>query len=582
MNRKMFFLFALLFAVTLYLVPLLPRQIPAVRGKFSGQQPPSNLSSADIVAINVAVENATVKSYLGNHKFEVLSVLKTGESYRSKNQLCSKSTCSQVNIYDFDAGANVVVIMNDQTKAIADIFYQPYNRPLLNSSLLDLAQEIALNSPEVWEALGFKPENVSMAPNDSGVINTICDQGHVCVATTFEQSERNLWAIIDLTEQKLVDVRWTALRPNIPGNQPRSSNKENCTLPGQLSKNGWSVNYEMTNTDGLNVYNVTFNDLPVFTSAKLVEWHVNYNGLGYIDSIGCKANAGYPIEPYGETTVVDLNDAQGNVIGFSVNQDFRMPNWGDNCNYRYELHFQFFNDGSFRTVTSAFGRGCGATFGYEPIYRPVIRIDMAVNGDDGDRFEVWDGSTWKIQPIESWWQQSTSQIDEWRIMDQNGTGYSIEPNWGQFGDATKSDEAFLYVTYHYPGEGDVDLGSFDSTSYCCQNSYLQGPNDFLDGDIIENKNIVLWYVPKMEASSEPGTEYCWTLQGDPTPITMECYAGPMFRPIIPPPTAVTTTQTKSPPPNQWVVLGSVGLAVLILSGYAIGRSAINRKSEEQP
>jgi hypothetical protein len=126
---------------------------------------------------------------------------------------------------------------------------------------------------------------------------------------------------------------------------------------------------------------------------KLIEWHAHYPGnWGYRDYTGCGGSGGgFPIYPYGNTQVRDLPN------GFAVVQDFRMSNWGASCNYRYEQHFQFYNDGRFRVVTVAYGQGCGDNQASEATYRPVVRIDIAVNGDASDTLSVWNGSGWTDQ-----------------------------------------------------------------------------------------------------------------------------------------------------------------------------------------
>jgi hypothetical protein len=43
-------------------------------------------------------------------------------------------------------------------------------------------------------------------------------------------------------------------------------------------------------------------------------------------------------------------------------------------------------------------------------------------------------------------------------------------------------------------------------------------------------------VPQAETDQGMGTEYCWTVSGEPNPETYPCWMGPMFTPfsITPP------------------------------------------------
>ena len=100
---------------------------------------------------------------------------------------------------------------------------------------------------------------------------------------------------------------------------------------------------------------------PVATRLKLAEWHARYPGnWGYRDYTGCGGGGGgFAIYPYGNTQIRTLYDHNNVAIGFEVVQDFRMSNWGADCNYRYEQHFEFYMDGRYRVKVAAYGRGCG-------------------------------------------------------------------------------------------------------------------------------------------------------------------------------------------------------------------------------
>ena len=207
--------------------------------------------------------------------------------------------------------------------------------------------------------------------------------------------------------------------------------------------------------------------------------------MGYRDYTGCGGGGGgFPIYPYGVTQVRDLLDQANAIIGFAVVQDFRMSNWGASCNYRYEQHFQFFNDGRFRVVTVSYGQGCGNNQDQEATYRPLVRIDIAVKGDSNDTLALWDGAQWVDQTTEGWWLQSAPYTPEgyrYRVMDQSGSGYYIEPARGQYNDGGTGDNAWLYVTQHKVAEGDADMPAIGQ---CCTGTYVQGPEQFINGEAV--------------------------------------------------------------------------------------------------
>ena len=78
-------------------------------------------------------------------------------------------------------------------------------------------------------------------------------------------------------------------------------------------------------------------------------------------------------------------------------------------------------------------------------------MDVAVNGDNNDTFALWDGAQWVDQATEGWWLQSgpyTAEGYRYRITDQSGAGYYVEPGQGQFDDLGTGDNAYMYpVSY---------------------------------------------------------------------------------------------------------------------------------------
>jgi hypothetical protein len=305
---------------------------------------------------------------------------------------------------------------------------------------------------------------------------------------------------------------------------------QDCPAPGSVERDGWTLDYEVTGTDGLQVTNADYLGRSIFSSAKLVEWHTDYGTSGYVLVTGCGGTgSGFPILNYGETQVLGLVDTQSQVIGFEVVQDFRMSSWGNNCNYRLDQRLQFFRDGRFRVVSGAYGKGCGTN----GIYRPVVRLNIALSGENSDSILQWSGTEWNAQPVEGWWLQSDAMSPgtyQWLVSDPSGTAYFIAPGAGQFADGGRGDNAYLYVSQHQVSEGDSDLGVIGT---CCNDDHQQGPEQFLNSQSIAAADLVLWYVPQMQtdASLEDGNGlYCWTLQGEPNPDTYPCFSGPLFIP----------------------------------------------------
>ncbi|MCB0015684.1 MAG: hypothetical protein KDE34_27405, partial [Anaerolineales bacterium] len=331
--------------------------------------------------------------------------------------------------------------------------------------------------------------------------------------------------------------------------QPSPISEDGCPAGGTVDQDGWVVNYVTTNHDGLRVYDVAYNGVTIMHSSKLVEWHSDYGTSGFRSETGCTGGGGgFSIFPYGDTQVRSIVDGP-TTVGFEIVQDFRMGNWGANCNYRYEQHFQFFSDGRFRVVAGAYGRGCGS----DAMYRPVIRLDLAIGGQENNQVASWDGNAWTDVATERWFLPSDLQhfngLYPLRISG-NGYSYYMEPAQGQFGDEGRGDTPFVYVTQYQAAEGENDLGVIGA---CCNDDHRQGPDQFVNGESVANENIVLWYVSQAQTDVTVGDMYCWTVTGEPNPETYPCFTGPMFvpinAPVTPTPTATTSpsaTQTPSP------------------------------------
>ena len=305
-----------------------------------------------------------------------------------------------------------------------------------------------------------------------------------------------------------------------------------CTSTTQLSRDGWTLTYGFTTSDALEVSDVSFDGVTVLESAKVLEWHDDYGGSGFVLSTGCTgAGGGFPIASFGDAQVLDLAGSVDGVAGFEVVGDFRMASWGANCNHRLDVRYRFYETGDFEVVAGAYGRGCGA----DEIFRPVIRVDVSENGSTGDRAALWNGAAWENVDTEvlrspyagpSGPLAYSPQGFALRVLDEvEGTGHLIQPDRGFLGDPDVDDEPFVYVTRYDVTEGATDASPIGG---CCLDSEAQGPDGYVDGQAIDGEDIVLWYVPQLEARSEEPYS-CWTVAGEPSPETYPCLAGLRFR-----------------------------------------------------
>ncbi len=540
----------IIFGVTLLLLVWeLGQTAVSVRGKSAPLPLDTAITSEQQDAQALALADARVQQLTNGQRSEVFGVRRMGQQFTQASAACATAVCYQVEIYNFEANGTVTAVVDTDAGVVRDVLHQPNMQPGINQRLANRALALAFNDPGVIAALGFQPTQADMAPVAAGLRGTACDQGHLCAGPTFRLGNRILWAIVDLTTETVAGLRWTTVADD-GSTIPYQPEGGFCPAPGSVGRDGWALSYETTGTDGLRVYNVTYQGRTVLTSASLPEWHVDYNGEyqfpGFVDVTGCGGSGGgFPIPAYGETGVHDLLDGS-TVVGFEVVQDFRMEQWGAACNYRYDQRYQFFVDGRFRVVVGAYGRGCGDDPAMQqPVYRPVVRIDIAVDGDENDNFAIWENQQWLFQQTETYRtpyesagygpHQHNDNNAAWLVMDAGGAGFYIEPGLGQFDDGGKDDAPFVYITLHKPEEGDTDLPSFGSST-CCNADHQQGPDRYVNDEPIANANLVLWYVPQSTTDRIPEVEdgngrFCWTVSGEPTPETYPCFAGPMFTPF---------------------------------------------------
>ena len=571
-------LLGLSIVIVLFLVWPRDESLDFVRGKSPAQTISEELPPESLLAQDLALSDSRVQRLTVGKRSEVISIAAVGDPFPSNRTSCSPERCLQVTIYNYDENALVVALVDVDQRVVWDVFHQPGMQPALNQRLFDRAVEIIRFAPELSEILGYQPLEPDINPMQGNLVGTVCEQEHLCAAATFILEDRILWAFADLTDDRFAGLGWSpneqTIRPDGEGTTSSETqdqarvvcNPGVCPPPGTFSRDGWSMNYAVTGSDGLYVTAVTYNGIEVFEGVKLVEWHVDYGGTGFIDATGCTGAGGFQIPPCEGTKILDLLDSAQNVIGFELVQDFRQSLWGSLCNYRYEQHIQFYTDGRFRVVAAAFGKGCGTN----ARYRAPIRIDISVNGDNSDTFATWDGSQWQDQTVEDWWLQSPPYSPDgyaWRVRDDSGMGFYIEPGQGQFGDGGLGDDAYVYVVQKKASEGDADLGVFGS---CCNPNQEHGPEMFIDGESIESENIVIWYMPQMQTDPDPGEEYCWTVSGEPNPETYPCFGGPMFHPFgfeeptsTPTPTA-SPTQTSTATPTHTPSLGDDGYLPLVI------------------
>ncbi len=497
---------------------------------------------------------------------------------QKSQERCHVHKCYQALKYNFVTNTTTRAIVDVESLEVLEVKRFANMQPDISLRLKHIAQEIALNAPEIKKELGDSPEfkDMSMANVRGSLNNSACEnKNHLCVSPTFSyhDKEEALWAIIDLSDLKLAAAKWAGLgktsTPACIGErslQNRQIMENFCQKDTVHEESNWKISYRITGSDGLEVIDAWFNKERVLKSAKIVDWHVAYKAkegasslddsidsyvdgrrveyvkgdndtffFGYNDAMGCPMFSTSVVLPFNAPRINPIIK-EGKKVGFSLLQDYRNPKWPMACNYRYENRFEFYANGSFRVVGVNKGRGCGKN----AIYRPVMRIDMEVSDQEAFYAYEQNGSKgWRQWLVEARDFQKDATIyakDKYlyKITSKSEPtkGYYVEPNRGQFTKGNRGDNATIFVTLHKENEGEQDLMTLGS---CCKLSE-EGVERYLEKrEDIDGKNIVFWYVPRVRNDAREGHEYCWAdtvlEDGNLKVKVWPCDVGPMFVPI---------------------------------------------------
>jgi len=510
---------------------------------------------------------------LHNDVTKVSPVLKSMLDSKSK-KVCKESVCYVVEKYNFAKNSTTRAIVDVNNKRVVAVKRYPNTQPDINVRLTNIAKAIVMNNEEVIKQWGHKPslKEISMPNVRTNLQESPCqDKNHLCVAPTLPdvQRQRALWAIVDLTSLRLAAAKWAPLgKTYTPACiderelENRYIMKNFCQKDNSYSKDGWEFIYHLTGSDGLELRDVKFNGRKVAKSLKVVDWHVAYKGygadkldtstpsfiegrqveyvkgenneytFGYNDAMGCPM--------FSTSVVLAFNGPQikplvkdGKEVGFMILQDFRNPKWPMACNYRYQNRFEFYKDGSWRSVAVSLGRGCSNN----AIYRPVMRLDIDL--ESKEQFALYKDGVWNTWSIEGDYKTTNKEkmykdkyLYRMNGLEDEKDGYYIEPNRGQFGDNSRGDNEHIFVTKFKPNEGDEDMLTLGS---CCKLDE-DGVEQFVNDEVIEAEDIVLWYVPFIKNDDREGHEYCWAdssidENGNPSAKIWPCIVGPKFVPI---------------------------------------------------
>lgn len=455
----------------------------------------------------VTLADSGIQDMFNGKRVEFLSAvpLTAGEARYWQDFGCYEMNCAFVTYYNYTDEGTVEAIVNLDRDTVIGHWENEAARPGGTSAILPKAVRIAAADPQVRAILGDDIGAVDplMIPMSGWLMDDAC-RDDWCVDLTFHDPSgtgRVYHVFVNLEKEIVARTFYTRAREDRSDAKPLA--QRDAFTDGCHEQYGWNVCWEMTANDGINFRDASYNGQLVFSSAKIGQieaWYPSWPG-GYRDEIGFAAT----VPPFGGTEIVDLGD------GFEIRQLFteftRWPNCI--CCYRYEQSIRYYADGRFELIFVSHGPGCDDV----SIYRPFWRIDLDLDGPEGDEVWLFDDTQWVEQAVEF----ETYPV----VTDLSPDGYKLATfdddlhyRWSmERTDPLGLDEAYLFLLQwgEMEGEGPITTGPGDT---------FIPPRQWIDGEALSGENIVLWYVPLLN-TKKGGPWWCMP---DPDPDFSPCDA----------------------------------------------------------
>lgn len=246
---------------------------------------------------------------------------------------------------------------------------------------------------------------------------------------------------------------------------------------------GWSVNWNITDYHGVEIYNSTYNGVLAIRDALI-------NGVSVV----------YFQQPPGLSCLFfdDLghDDLAASIAGFTVQNSTDPSNpWFEiraNFNpslvgYNYTQFWRFYKSGEWDAILYVGHIGCG----WNHYYQPHFRIDLAVGNKNRDLMSqyapsgVWQNLIWEGNYTDNGFRDIAHNATQWRLGDGTGYYYMVPRVIPYAGDMPKF-ASKIYLVRDRPGELEPDTNPPATPP---------DPNNFVNGELAYRQSIAFWYLP---------------------------------------------------------------------------------------
>ena len=567
-SRIILVFLTLIGASVIYYLSLQPDEYVAVAVAKGGfiDVPTIGLAPHEQNAIDIVMANDTLAELLDGDRSQFIAADELGVSELPAGAplACYQQGCLHVSYYNLDRGETVEAVVNPHEQNVVAYWQNENSRPRATHHLLPRVLRIASGNKEVIDLIGDPTQlDMVMVPMSTWLSDDDCGQAW-CIDLTFPSPHndgRILHVTVNVEQERVARIFYTRGREARQSNTPEPEERANRYTNGCHEEFGWQVCWEMTAHDGLNFYDVTFDDQLILTSSKIAQVEVYYAAWpgGYRDEIGFNAS----VLPKFDTRISSFADDSFEVRQMFT-EEFNWPNCV--CCYRYDQIMRFYADGTFDHRFVSYGPGCDDLSSY----RPFWRIDHALDDDANNNVYTWNEAEadWALVEAEA-------GIALFGATSPDGANVAVESDTLLYSfipeptDPVGLDEGRLFFVQHREeeGVGPIEAGPADT---------FIPPLQWIDEEAVSGANGVLWYVPFLKTKrAEP-----WFCMPDPEPDFSPCEAILAARPLNslaqpdPEPTEApapdelepTAAPTLAPTPTPRPVAGVTPEEIIINSG----------------
>lgn len=228
-----------------------------------------------------------------------------------------------------------------------------------------------------------------------------------------------------------------------------------------IVRDGWDFYYFISQTDGLVIRQVKYNNTEVAFKMSLPQVWVDYGAFFFYDQLGNgPTDGGTAIKFRGIRKINARN-------GFEIQASYWMDGWPNSCTYKYVHRYVFYADGRFKPLTEAYGPGCDNS----ATYNVHLRLDLDVGDPSDDGFQKHLITSWTEPETEDPYPDDGTNDPngfEWRTKDVEQALW-IKPG--------TQDNADFYALRANVGEAAGELSAITLPAMLDNNEDIQNTNN---------------------------------------------------------------------------------------------------------